>query len=89
MESLQKQIKQLQDQVQGLQVRRVYQWDVAPGIIKTRHMGEANSYFVSGLAADRPTEGITITGGVSYYWATDTGVLSIWTGTGWLSGTFS
>lgn len=84
-----KYIKKLEERIAALETRRIYQWDVAPGVIKTRHMGEPNSFFISGLAAGRPTEGFTVTGGTTYYFAYDTGVLSIWTGTAWLSETFS
>lgn len=89
MEELQKQIKKLQQQVEELQTKRIYQWDIPPQVIKNRHQGEPNSYVYSGLAADRPTSGAEVTLGVSIYFATDTNVLSIWNGTSWVSETLT
>lgn len=85
----QKQIDDLKKEIELLKVKRIYQMDITPQAVKNRHLGEPNSYVYAGLAADRPTSGVSVTSGVSIYWATDTGVLSIWNGTAWLSETFT
>lgn len=90
LKQLQEKIEKLEREVRNLRQRRIYQDDVVPAAIKNRHLGEANSYVFCGLAADRPTEGTLIQPfTTSIYFATDTGVLSIWNGTAWLSETFA
>lgn len=92
MEDFQKQIDQLQEQIDDLRDQRLRQMDIIPGSVKNRHMGEPNTYVFSGLAASRPASGskLTSTGlGCTMYWAYDTGVLSIWNGTAWLSETLT
>lgn len=82
----------MQKQIDQLKQQRVTQSMLLPASVKNRAMGEPNTYVFSGLAADRPTTGVQIEGtgvGCSIYWATDTGVLSIWSGTAWLSETFT
>lgn len=68
------------------QPRRITQQDVVPKGIKQRHID--GMIIFSGLAADRPTNSPRVTE-VLAWWATDTGVLSIWNGTSWLSETFT
>ena len=83
---LQKQIDDLQDQINDIRNTRFKQQDVLPGVITNRVQGEPNSYIYSGLSANKPTSGtkLTSTGlGRSIYWAYDTGVLWIWNGTAW------
>lgn len=59
--------------------------EILPGTIQQRHI-ESNALLIfTGLAADRP-DGSTH---VKAYFATNTGVLSIWSGTAWLSTTLS
>lgn len=53
--------------------------------LKQRHID--GYIIIPGLAADRPTTGGDV--GVFAYWATDTGVLSIWNGTAWLTETLT
>lgn len=65
--------------------QRLHQSDVPPGTIKRRHLEDV--VIVFGVAADRPTDGEAE--GVRAYFATDTGVLSCWTGTAWLSETLT
>lgn len=85
MDNLEKRVKKIEQEIISLHGRRILQSDVLPNVIKKRHMGEPNSYVNSGLAADKPTEGISTNGGVSIYFATDTNVLYIWNGTAWVS----
>lgn len=92
IEEFKKEIEKLKQRIVILEQKRIYQADLIPQAVKNRNMGEPNSYVFSGLAANRPTTGtkLTSTGfGCSIYWATDTGVLSIWSGTAWLSETFT
>jgi hypothetical protein len=92
IQGLMKKVKDMERRVEILETRRITQEMVTPQVIKNRAMGEPNSYVYSGLAADRPTTGVQLasTGkGCSIFWATDTGVLSIWNGTAWLSETFT
>lgn len=60
-----------------------HQSQVSNKIIKQRHIDALVCF--SGLAADRPDGSSE----VKMYWATDTGVLSIWNGSAWLSETFT
>ena len=64
--------------------RRIHQSDIPPQTIKTRHVEDA--VIKRGLAADLPTEGSQACWA---YFATDTGELSIWDGSAWLSTTLS
>jgi len=64
--------------------QRTHQSDIPPGTIKRRHLEDV--VIVFGEAADKPTNDET---GVKAYWATDTGVLSLWNGTAWLSETLT
>lgn len=74
---------QIEDRLTNLESRRITQRDIINGAVKQRHI-EAMIIF-RGLAADRP-DGSTA---VQAYWATDTGVLSIWSGSAWLSETLT
>lgn len=59
--------------------------DLLPGIVKGRNL-ESNMYAIYfGLAADRPDG----SSHVKCYFATDTFVLSIWTGTAWKTTTLA
>ena len=82
-------IKKLEDRLDQLENRRIFQQMIVPDAIKMRHMGEANRFFRSGLSADRPTVGETGTDSSAAYFATDTGVLSVWDGSAWLETTLS
>jgi len=65
--------------------RRIYQNDIIPNAVKQRHIdGTIIKY---GLAADKPTNGGAV--GVLGYFATDTGILSLWNGTVWLNETLT
>lgn len=72
-----------QKQLDDLKQRRVSQADILPQAVKTRHLGEGAPYILSGLSADRPTSGSLVTQGASFWWSTDTHVLSIWDGIIW------
>lgn len=76
-------LKDLARRVDELERRKSYQQDMAPDSIKLEHI--LNNPIVRGLAADRP-DGSTRT---KAYFATDTGVLSIWDGTQWLTTTLT
>jgi hypothetical protein len=63
----------------------LHQSDVPVGTIKQRHL-EPNALLVfTGLSANRPNG----TTWVKAYFATDTGVLSIWNGTAWKTTTLT
>lgn len=63
----------------------MHQSDLLPGIVKEEHL-QTNIHAVRfGLAADRPS-GSTHT---KIYFATDTGVISAWNGSAWVSTTLS
>ena len=81
-EELIKKIKDLEERLSKVETRRLIQSDFLPGCVKNRAMGEADSYFFSGLAVDRPT-GIKFGNNVTYYYCIDTNVLSIYDGTTW------
>lgn len=65
--------------------RRVAQWDIIPNQVKQRHID--GMIIFRGVAADRPTNSPVTE--VLAYFATDTGVLSIWDGSQWVSTTLS
>jgi hypothetical protein len=59
--------------------------DITSGVIQERHIDQSLAVIKLGLAADRP-DGTTST---KAYFATDTFVLSIWTGGAWKTVTLS
>ena len=67
-----------------LEDRKIYQQDIANKEVKQRHID--GMIIFKGVAADRPTNGSTE---IQAWWATDTGVLSIWSGSAWLSETLT
>jgi len=58
---------------------RIHQWDIVNQAVKQRHL--EGLIIFTGLAADRP-DGSTE---VKAWFSTDTGDLSIWDGTSWLT----
>ena len=82
-------LKKLEERIKLLEERRVHQTMVMPDAIRQRHIGEGVRFIRSGLAADRPTSGEEPLQGSAAYFATDTGVLSIWDGDAWLTTTLS
>jgi len=87
--NLKKQLEELKKEIEALKQRRISQQMIIPDAIKMRGMGEANRFVRCGLAADRPTIGETSTDSTALYFATDTGLLSIWNGSAWLETTLS
>lgn len=83
-EQLELKIKELEGRIAKLETRRIIQQDILPGVIKTRHMGEANRYIIAGLAVNLPT-GVDYGESTLMFYATDTDVLYIWDGTAWQS----
>ena len=77
MDNIEEIVKKLQKDVELLKQRRVLQSDIAPGVVKMRHMGEANQYVQYGLEADLPS-GFSITNSTIIYYATDTKKLWVW-----------
>lgn len=86
---LQQQLDELKKEVEALRNRRIKQEMILPDAIKSRHIGEGVRFIRSGLAADRPTLGEGTAAGSAMFFATDTGVLSIWDGDEWLDTTLS
>ena len=86
--TLEQRVKELEDELKRMSTR-TYQYNIPPNAIKQRHIGEGVRFLRSGLAADRPASPETSQNGLALYWAYDTGVLSIWSGTAWLSETFT
>lgn len=76
--------KIIQDELNKRDSVVIHQSRLVAKSIKQRHID--GIIIFSGLAADRPTNGDT---GILAWWATDTGVLSIWTGSAWLSETLT
>ena len=66
-------------------IRTLHSSDILPGTIEQRHLKSPFKIIKLGLAADIP-DGSTET---KIYFATDTGDLSIWNGSAWLSVTLS
>ena len=64
--------------------RPLHQSDFPPKVVKNRHID--GILIERGLIADRPSDGTT---NIQAYFATDTGVLSIWDGTQWLTTTLT
>ena len=86
IEDLIQQIRTLTQRLSALEQRRVGQGMIINGQVKQRHLGEGNRFIRSGLAADRPTTGEPVeVNSSAYYFSTDSGVLSVWNGTAWLS----
>ena len=64
----------------------IFQNDIFQDVVKQRHIGEGVRFIRSGVAASRPTSGEK-EGAI--YFATDTFVLSCWTGSSWKTTTLS
>ncbi len=76
--------RKLEDKPEN-EVRTIHSSDLLPGLVKQRNL-EANGVIIFiGLAADRP-DGSTST---KAFFARDTGVLSLWSDSGWVSVTLS
>ncbi len=88
LDELSKKIDDVAQKSNQIQSPRIGQSQVLPDAIKTRHMGEPNRYFRSGLDADLPS-GATIGQGVIYYFATDTNKLYVWNGSAFKSVTLT
>lgn len=73
-------IDKIHRELEALKSTRLHQSDIPNNTIKQRHL-EALVIF-TGTAANRPSTG---TKGIQAYFATDTLVLSIWTGSAWKS----
>ena len=82
-EDTKREIKRLiQEELRGV----IGQFDVLPDIVKQRHVGEGVRFIRSGTAANRPTSGEKA--GAAWF-ATDTFVLSVWTGSAWKTTTLA
>lgn len=81
---LERRLKDLEQEVDRLRQQRVSQTGIIPDQIKMRHIAEGVRYLRSGVAADRPTAGETPLQGSPVYFATDTGILSLWNGNEWI-----
>lgn len=86
MDDLIKRITELERKVNS---GRIFQQDITPGAIKQRHISEGVIFIRSGLAASRPVTPESSRNGLPIYWASDTFVLSIWTGSAWKTVTLS
>jgi len=76
-------IKRLSDLEDRLEALRIYKRNITPKAIQQTHVD--GIIIFEGLSADRPAGGAEC----KAYWATDTGVLSLWNGTAWLSETLT
>lgn len=83
VEQIVEEIERLKKEVEELKGKRVHQSDIPRETIKQGHI-EGRIIF-TGLAANRP-DGSTE---VKCFFATDTFVLSIWTGSAWKTTTLS
>lgn len=81
-------IKKLEKRIEVLETRRSFQWDIAPGAVKQRHLGESNMYIWAGLEADLP-EGNEVTSSTTAYFCLDSNKLKIWNGTTYVSVTLT
>lgn len=78
-----KRIVKLEQEVEFLGQKRVYQQDIVPHEVKNRHLGEPNTYIRTGLSTSRPTTGTSIKLGLEYFgtqvwFEYDTNKLYIW-----------
>jgi hypothetical protein len=89
LKQLEDKFSTLKDRVDFLDDKRVLQADITPNAVKMRHIGEGVRFIRSGISTKRPTDGETCLQGQPLFWATDTGVLSIWDGTQWLETTLT
>lgn len=63
--------------------RTLHSSDLLPGLVKGRNLESGMYAIYFGLSTNRPDG----SSHVRAWWSTDTGVLSIWNGTAWLSTT--
>lgn len=77
--------KTIEEKMRSAFRESLVQSDILPKTIKQRHI--EGTIIKMGLAADRPSDGGAV--GVLCFFSTDSGVLSIWDGSAWLSTTLS
>jgi len=77
-QDLQQQITELRREVENLKSRRITQVEILPDVVKMRHVGEGVRFIQTGLASKRPTTPAKPPNSAMLWFATDTGVLSIW-----------
>lgn len=65
--------------------RVLHSSDIIPGTVQQRHITQNNFLVKFGLSSNRPDG----TSHVRVYFATDTGVLSMWDGSSWLTTTLT
>jgi hypothetical protein len=87
-DDLESKVAKLEKQVTFLLEKRILQTDITPSVVKTRHMGEANRYILTGLEADLPS-GESFGSSCSAYFASDTNKLWIWNGSAYKSTTLT
>jgi len=79
--------QQIKDLIQtALREVKIRQSNIGNDEVKALHIGDGVRMVRSGTAAKRPTSGERA--GAAYF-ASDTGVLSMWNGTAWLTTTLS
>lgn len=76
-------VADLLKRIKVLEQRRIYQQDIPSDVVKQRHVGEGVRFIRSGLASARPDEGEGTLQGSAFFFATDTGILSVWNGSVW------
>ena len=85
LKKAQKENDRLKDDIKLLNERRISQTSVMPFAIKRGHLQD--KVIVFGLAANRPTDGDAVN--IHAWFSTDTSVMSLWTGTAWVTETFT
>lgn len=79
LEQMQEYIQKLENRIKRLEVQRITQQQMAPNSVSQSAIIGGDLIF-RGLASARPSNGNQ---GQRAYFATDTKVLSIWTGSAW------
>lgn len=82
-EDIQKQIKDLQSQIDVLRTKRIREIDVLAGAIKSKHISEGPKWVRGGVDTDKPTTGEDSDNGYATYLDTTAGKIWFYYGGAW------
>ena len=76
--NVEEKLKELEQQINLLKAKRIYQLDIAPDEVKQRHISEGVRYIRDGTTADKPDEGEEPLQGAAIYFDYQTNILYVW-----------
>ncbi len=80
---LQEKLKDLQDQIDQLRMKRIHEHDILPGEIKSKHISEGPKWIRGGTATDKPTVGEPTDNGYAVYLDITNNRIYFYNGSAW------